>query len=98
MDPATAVTIFGVGSAAIGLWVVARFPGAGPQTIRSAGIVVIAMLILQSPLLRLVQPVALGYGVSAALLLVVLPSLTLLFWSAACFVKSVVTLMAPYRH
>jgi hypothetical protein len=39
-----------------------------------------------------------AYGVPAALLLVILPTLTLLFWSVACLLKSFVALMAPYRR
>jgi hypothetical protein len=98
MDPETAVTLFGVGAAALGLWAVARFPERGPKTVRSAGITVIAVMILQSPFLRLVHPVAVGHGVATALLLVVLPTLTLLFWATACLVRSLVLLMAPYRR
>ena len=98
MDPHIAVTLFGVGSAAIGLWFVARFPARGPQTVRSAGTTLIAVTILQSPFLRLVHPVAVDHGVASALLLIVLPTLTALFWSAACLVRSLVLLIAPYRH
>jgi hypothetical protein len=98
MDPHTAVTLFGVGAAAIGLWAVARFPERGPQSVRSAGIMLIAVMILQSPFLRLVHPVAVNHGIPCALLLIVLPTLTVMFWAAACLVRSLVLLMAPYRR
>jgi hypothetical protein len=98
MDPHTAVMLFGVGAAAIGLWIVARFPDRGPQSVRSAGMMLIAVIVLQSPFLRLVHPVAVEHGVASALLLIVLPTLTTLFWSAARLVRSLVLLMAPYRR
>jgi hypothetical protein len=45
-----------------------------------------------------VSPVISAYGVAAALLLVILPSLTLLFWASGCLVRSLVMLAAPYRR
>jgi hypothetical protein len=98
MDATTAVTLFGLGSAALALWLVARFPERGPQTVRSSSITFIVVLIVQTPCVRLIHPMADAYGVPAALLLVILPTLTLLFWSVACLLKSFVALMAPYRR
>jgi hypothetical protein len=39
-----------------------------------------------------------AHGVAVALLFVILPSLTLLFWGAGCLVRSLVLLAAPYRR
>jgi hypothetical protein len=56
------------------------------------------MFVLQTPLLGFVNPVLNAYGVPGALLFVVLPSLTLLFWASGCLVRSLVMLAAPYRR
>ena len=97
MDPALTVSVFGVGAAAIGFWAVARYPGFGPQRVGSALVMTVATFMLQAPVLTLVPPAVAKFGPGGALLLVVLPSLTLLFWAAGCLVRSLVTLAAPYR-
>jgi hypothetical protein len=89
---------FAAGAALLGFWTVARFPLFGPQTFGSALVLVVAAFVLQSPLLTLVGPVITSVGVSAGVLVVILPSLTLLFWTLGCLVRSLVALMAPYRH
>jgi hypothetical protein len=92
------VILFGLGAALLGFWAVARFPGAGPQSVKTALLVTVAVFVLQTPVLGLVSPVIGAYGVAAALLLVILPSLTLLFWASGCLVRSLVMLAAPYRR
>jgi hypothetical protein len=91
------VPLYGAGAAALAFWAVARFPGVGPQSVKSALVVAIAVFLFQTPLLGFVNPVVAALGVAAALLLVILPSLTLLFWSAGCLVRSLVSLATPYR-
>jgi hypothetical protein len=91
------VPLFGIGAATLAFWLVARFPGAGPQSVKSALVVAAGIFVAQTPLLSLVNPVLSAYGVAAALLFVILPSLTLLFWSAGCLVRSLVMLAAPYK-
>jgi antibiotic biosynthesis monooxygenase (ABM) superfamily enzyme len=91
------VPLFGMGAATLAFWLVARFPGAGPQSVKSALVVAAGLFVAQTPLLGLVNPVLSAYGVAVALLFVILPSLTLLFWGAGCLVRSLVTLAAPYR-
>jgi hypothetical protein len=91
------VPLFGMGAAMLAFWLVARFPGAGPQSVKSALVVAAVLFVAQTPLLNLVDPVLSAYGVAAALLFVILPSLTLLFWGAGCLVRSLVMLAAPYR-
>jgi antibiotic biosynthesis monooxygenase (ABM) superfamily enzyme len=91
------VPLFGVGAATLAFWLVARFPGAGPQSVKSSLAVAAGLFIVQTPLLSFINPVLSTYGVAAALLFVILPSLTLLFWGAGCLVRSLVMLAAPYK-
>jgi hypothetical protein len=91
------VPLFGMGAAMLAFWLVARFPGAGPQSVKSALVVAAGLFVAQTPLLNLVNPVLSAHGVAAALLFVILPSLTLLFWGAGCLVRSLVMLAAPYK-
>jgi hypothetical protein len=97
VDPALAVSIFGLGAAAIGFWVVARFPSFGPQTFLRSLLLMGGVFLVQPLLLSLVHPAMWSVGVPGALLFVILPSLTLLFWAAGCLVRSLVTLAAPYK-
>jgi len=92
------VPLFGLGAAVLAFWAVARFPRVGPQSVGAALVVAVAVFVLQTPMLGLVDPVLNQYGVAAALLLVILPSLTLLFWAAGCLVRTLVMLAAPYRR
>jgi len=57
-----------------------------------------AVVVFQSPMTGFVASVAASLGAAAALLLVVLPSLTLLFWASGCLVRSLVALIAPHRR
>ena len=98
MGATSVLGVFAVGAALLGFWTVARFPSVGPQTVPSGLIAAAAVFVLQAPLLSLVGSVAFSLGVAAALLFVVLPSLTLLFWASGCLVRSLVALIAPYRH
>ena len=97
MGSSLIVPLYGAGAAALAFWAVARFPGAGPQSVKSALVVAAAVFVVQTPLLGLVGMVVNDYGVPVALLVVILPSLTLLFWGAGCLVRSLVMLAAPYR-
>jgi hypothetical protein len=92
------LAFFAFGAAILGFWTVVRFPALGPQTVTSGLIGAAVVFVLQSPLLRLVGPVAVSRGVATALLLVVLPSLTLLFWASGCLVRSLVTLITPHSR
>jgi hypothetical protein len=97
VDPALTVAVFGVGAAMIGFWAVARFPTLGPQRVSSSLVFAAVMFVGQMPLLGLVDPVKLAAGIRGALLFVILPSLTLLFWAAGCLVRSLVALATPHR-
>jgi hypothetical protein len=98
VDPTFTVGFFGLGSAVLGFWTVVRFPSFGPQSVMSAIVVAAAAFLFQTPLLGLVDPAIAVLGTAGALLLVVLPSLVVLFWSAGCLVRSLVALAAPYRR
>ena len=97
MDPSLTVAVFGVGAALLGFWTVVRFPTLGPQRVSSALVVGAVVFVVQAPVLGLVGPVELAFGIPGALVFVVLPSLTLLFWATGCLVRSLVALAAPYR-
>ena len=98
MSTASIVSLFGVGAALLGFWCVLRFPRFGPQSVQSAMLLVVAVFVLQSPFLILVGPVNAAAGPPLALLVVVLPTLVTLFWSAGCLVRSLATLIGHYRH
>jgi hypothetical protein len=77
-----------VGSALLAYWVIVRFPGRGPQSIRSSTVACAASFVL----LRLVAP-AMRWAVDAtdsatALLLVAVPVFVCVFWSAGALVRA----------
>jgi hypothetical protein len=94
----SALFIFAVGAAVLGFWTVARFPSLGPQTFITALLATGVVFVLQSQLPAVVTPVVSSEGVAAALLLVVLPALTLLFWTSGCLLRSLIAMIAPYKH
>jgi hypothetical protein len=81
--------IYAVGAAAIALWVVVRFPSLGPQRLTGAFLMGIAALLGMQVALAMIDPVAQrgSYGVVLALLLLILPALTWIFWSAVVMLK-----------
>jgi len=97
MDIAATVDVFAVGSAGLGLWAVARFPSFGPRSVSRSLVLVIGTFALLSATNGLTGTVTRAEGPAAALLFVVLPSLTLVFWACACLVRAFVTLLAPFR-
>jgi hypothetical protein len=96
LSAAAAGSLFAVGAALLALWTLVRFPALGPQTIRQAGIAVAAVLLAESPVLAGSDAVSRSAGDAVALLFVILPFLTLLFWASACLLRSLVGLLAPY--
>ena len=79
--------VFAVGAAILGLWAVARFPTRGPQSLRSALFVLAAACALLVSLGALTRLAVAAGGASFALLYVVLPILTLTFWSAGHLIR-----------
>ena len=95
---AAVVYVYAAGAAALGLWGVARFPSRGPRTMGSAlALVAGAYCLLRATggLTRVALDVA---GPGFALPCVVLPALTLVFWSAAHVVRTTAERLAPYRR
>jgi hypothetical protein len=91
-------SLFVMGAALLALWAVTRFPLLGPQTFGSALLATAAAFLLQLPLPSVASTVAVSDGVATALVLIVLPSLAVLFWASGCLVRSVVALLAPHRR
>ena len=97
VDIIATVNLFVVGSAALGLWTVARFPSFGPRRVTQSLLLVIAAFAVLSATNGLTGTVARTEGPAAALLLVVLPTMTLAFWACACLVRAFVTMLAPFK-
>jgi hypothetical protein len=98
MSSSGVVSLYGVGAALLAFWAVVRYPSLGPQRVLSAVVVAAAVFVLQTPLFGLVGVMVVAVNPAAALLLLVLPSLTLLFWAAGCLLRSLVALAAPYSR
>jgi hypothetical protein len=98
VNATSVVLLFALGAALLAFWIVARFPSIGPQTFRSALLATVGVFMLQSPLAGVVVNVAASQGVAAALMFVVLPSLTLLFWTSGCLVRSIVAMITLHRR
>jgi hypothetical protein len=98
VDGAAVVDAFGIGAALLGFWATARFPGLGPQAVVPALLTTAAVLVLELPLPAAAERAVDAGGPPFALLAVVLPALTLLFWACGCLVRSLVALLAPYRR
>ena len=96
MNPTLTITSFAAGAAVVAFWFVVRFPSLGPRTVGRALVVAAAAFLVQTPLPGLTDRIVSDLGVGAALLLVIFPSLTLLFWACGCLVRSLVSLTAPH--
>jgi hypothetical protein len=83
------LVIYSVGAAALALWLVVRFPSLGPSRLTGALLMGLAALIGMRVAVAMIDPVAQrgSYGVVLALLLLILPALTWIFWSAAVMLR-----------
>jgi hypothetical protein len=91
VDAVVVANAFLLGAALLGLWLVARFPRLGPQGLRSAALGGVAAYALTRALPELFRAVAAlnqDWGAPLALLLVLLPGLTVTFWLAGCLVRA----------
>jgi hypothetical protein len=88
------LSLYAVGAAAIALWLVVRFPSIGPRTVTMAVAAGVAGAVGLQLSLVLIDPVAqrAPYGVAAALMLVVLPALTGMFWALALMLRLLASL------
>jgi hypothetical protein len=86
--------LYAVGAAAIALWLVVRFPSVGPRTVTTAVVAGVAAAVGLQLALVLIDPVAHRgpYGVAVALMLVVLPALTAMFWTLAVMMRLLASL------
>jgi hypothetical protein len=94
----TVTAVLGVsvlGAALIALWIVARFPEAGPARLTASAGVFGLSLVLSSMLGPAASPVSAVLGPTGVLCLLVLPYLTLLFWAAARVLRALVSLLPP---
>ena len=84
------LAFFCLGGAALALWLLARFPTAGPRRPITIMATVFGVMVALSVAGQLVSPVfALGrFGPLVALLAIVLPALTGAFWVSGCALRA----------
>jgi hypothetical protein len=90
---------FCIGGAALALWLLMRFPGAGPRrpaTMIAALLAVGVLLKVSSPIFAALVDVG-GLAVPLALLGIVLPCLTLAFWVSGCLLRALADLSRLLR-
>lgn len=94
MSVTLVLAVYAVGAAAIALWLVVRFPSIGPRTVTMAVVAGVAAAVVLQLSLALIEPVAqhAPYGVATALLLVILPALTGMFWALALMLRLLASL------
>jgi hypothetical protein len=97
MNITLTVCLFLVGAAALGLWVVARFPSFGPQSVWGSLLVMLGAFGVLDATDSLTTSVAQSDGPAVAMLVVVLPTLTLALWSCARLVRALVSIVSPFR-
>jgi len=86
--------LYAVGAGAIALWLVVRFPSFGPRTATMAIVAGVAAAVGLQLALALIDPVAqhAPFGVVAALMFVILPALTAMFWTLALMLRLLASL------
>jgi hypothetical protein len=95
---AAVVYVYAAGAATLGLWGVARFPQRGPRGIGSALALVAGACFLLQATGGLTRAALDAAGPGVALPCVLLPALTLVFWSAAHVLRAAAERLAPYRR
>jgi uncharacterized membrane protein YczE len=90
--------LFLIGTALLGLWVVARFPAFGPRSVTVSIVFVIVAFVLLSVTSGTTATMTRSKGPAAALMLVVLPTFTFAFWACARLVRAFVTMLAPFHR
>jgi hypothetical protein len=88
--PVAAVASVGA-SAVLALWLVVRYRGLGPQTLRSSLIACVVAFGLLELVADVVGVVAHSTDVAVALLLLVVPIFGFAFWSGGVLVRAFVT-------
>jgi hypothetical protein len=88
MSALVIVALFAGGAALLALWLLVRFPSFGPRSLRASLIASVVCVVIERPLLSVLEFVRNSSGRGIALLLVGLPLLTMLFWSSGCLVRA----------
>ena len=91
MSTNVVIDLFVLGAAALGLWAVVRYPALGPTSFTSGILLLGGALALLGLGGALVGAAAAALGPGATLVLVVLPTLTAVFWAAGCFFRLLLT-------
>jgi pimeloyl-ACP methyl ester carboxylesterase len=94
MDGNTILVGFCLGGAALALWLLVRFPDAGPRRLTSVIAAVIGVgvvLSVATPVFQAVIGLG-GLAIPLALLVIVLPALTLAFWVSGCLLRALAEL------
>lgn len=97
MNAMLAVCIFLVGAAALALWLLARYPAFGPSGIGMSIVFVIGAFALLDVTQSWTGSVSRAEGPAAALVFVVLPSLTVMFWACGRLLRAFVETLTPHR-
>ena len=98
MSSTAVLSIYGVGAALLAFWAVARYPAFGPRGFGSSLLATFAAFAVISQVPGVVAFAIVSGGPAAALVFVVLPTFTLLFWTAGCLVRSLVALVMLRRR
>jgi len=96
LGTATVVPLYAIGAALLALWLLRRFSTFGPRSTVGAAAIFGFALLLEAGLPAATKLAEHGVGRPGALLLVVLPFLTLVFWSAGRVLHCLVALVAPH--
>jgi hypothetical protein len=97
MNVTLLVCLYLVGAAALGLWIVARFPSFGPRSVGGSLLLVLGAFAVLEVTDGVTSSVARVDGPAVAMLVVVLPTLTLALWSCARLVRALVAIVSPFR-
>jgi hypothetical protein len=100
VEPTQLISVYCVGGAALGLWLLVRFPRFAPRTLFGSGVALMAALLVAAVVpicLQAIVTTAGRPGALVALLGLVLPTLAAIFWAAACLLRVVAGLMAGMR-
>jgi hypothetical protein len=89
------VLLYAVGAALLALWTLGRFATFGPRTMFGAAATFGLTLLAESALPAAAALAERAAGRPGALLLVILPFLTLLFWASGRVLYALVTSIAP---
>jgi uncharacterized membrane protein YczE len=98
MNVLVVANLFLVGAALLGLWVVARFPSFGPQSVTVSIVFVIVAFVVLSVTSGTTATMTRAEGPAAALMFVVRPTFTCAFWACGRLVRAFVTMLAPFHR